>query len=465
MPASPDNVQALRSAPKPLTVPAITALKPGKMLADGSITPGSGRLKVRKRALVSGVVTEWVFFYHAEGSRHKLVMGRYSPRPGPGEFSLESAREEARRLQALVRAGLDPLQQRVIVRDATRAAEAAAVAQVRASAEKTLKALLDAYVALLQAKGKQSVYDVENLFSNHVEKAFPDIADMPAAEVTSQHIARILARLVGPEVENKKGRTAVKLRSYLAAAFKLALGAGVNPMAGAAAAGFGLTSNPAAAVPVADMALEFNKAGNRTLSPDELRAYLEHVGALPSLVTRAALQLQVVSGGQRVQQLLRLTWEDVDVKSFTLWDPKGRRAQPRAHVLPIVQEVQEIFEALRELNPDGLLFGALAPETLSVAVNEISTDMYGIEGDADHFRGGDIRRTVETLLAEKLRLGKDDRAQLLSHGIGGVQDTHYDKSLHLDAKLAALRAWNNWLADLCIGGDSVGNVVALHRAA
>jgi len=50
---------------------------------------------------------------------------------------------------------------------------------------------------------------------------------------------------------------------------------------------------------------------------------------------------------------------------------------------------------------------------------------------------GDLRRTVETRLAAA-RVGSDIRAQLQSHGLGGVQARHYDRHDYLAEKRAAL---------------------------
>ena len=451
-----------RSAPRPLTTTAIAALKPGRMLADGAVRPGAGSLKVRKRSNAHGVVTEWLFEWNRDGKTTRQSIGRYSVLEAENGLTLPQARAEAARLQATIKAGEDPTTNREIEREAAKLRQATIVAKVRDAKEKSLSALVAAYVVSLRSKGKHdSAYDTENAFSNHVEKAFPDLALLPAASVTPEHISRILARLVGPDVQHKKGRTALKLRSYMAAAFKLALGASTDPMAPVAAAGFGLITNPAAAVPATTMAATFNRPGERTLSPTELRHFLAHVAALPSSLHRLALQLQITSGGQRMQQLLRLRHSDVNALTFTLYDPKGRRSQPRTHVLPLIPEVDVILDALREVNPleddqtDGLLFtsrrSVIAPETLSGAVQNISDAMVETKLASAPFRGGDIRRTVETMLAETLGVSKDTRAQLLSHGLTGVQDRHYDKGLHLAAKTAALRAWNDYVADLCIG--------------
>jgi hypothetical protein len=53
------------------------------------------------------------------------------------------------------------------------------------------------------------------------------------------------------------------------------------------------------------------------------------------------------------------------------------------------------------------------------------------------FTPGDLRRTVETRLAAA-GIAKDVRAQLQSHGLGGVQDRHYDRHDYLPEKRAAL---------------------------
>ena len=49
----------------------------------------------------------------------------------------------------------------------------------------------------------------------------------------------------------------------------------------------------------------------------------------------------------------------------------------------------------------------------------------------------DLRRTVETMLAS-LKVSSDFRAQLQSHGLGGVQHRHYDRYSYALEKIQAL---------------------------
>ena len=51
---------------------------------------------------------------------------------------------------------------------------------------------------------------------------------------------------------------------------------------------------------------------------------------------------------------------------------------------------------------------------------------------------GDLRRTVETRLAEA-GVSLEIRAQLQSHGLGGVQSRHYDRADYLVQKREALQ--------------------------
>ncbi len=76
---------------------------------------------------------------------------------------------------------------------------------------------------------------------------------------------------------------------------------------------------------------------------------------------------------------------------------------------------------------------------------------------ADTFTIGDLRRTVETRLAG-VGVPVEIRAQLQSHGLGGIQERHYDCQDHTDEKRAALEK----LRDLLQG--SAATVTTIRRA-
>jgi integrase len=203
-------------------------------------------------------------------------------------------------------------------------------------------------------------------------------------------------------------------------------------------------------------------AGQRTLTAAELRTY---IGTLGDTLPDQALLLAVLAGGQRMEQLLRVKVTDFDPETSTLrlWDGKGKRTAPREHLIPLAPRgaalVARLVERARE-KESPLLFAAregkqMVATTPGNRCGEISKDMGG-----EPFNLRDIRRTVETLLAG-LGVSRDTRAQLMSHGLSGVQAVHYDRHGYTTEKRAALTAWEGALEQ----GGRASNVVTLRGAA
>ena len=97
----------------------------------------------------------------------------------------------------------------------------------------------------------------------------------------------------------------------------------------------------------------------------------------------------------------------------------------------------------------------LAPSDLSHRVAEIAKAMAG-----SPFKARDLRRTCETMLAA-LGISRDVRAQVLSHGLGGVQQAHYDRHSYANEKRAALLAWERKLAAIKAGEPEPSNVTPM----
>jgi integrase len=242
--------------------------------------------------------------------------------------------------------------------------------------------------------------------------------------------------------EAGKERAAAKLRSYLRRAYQIAIYSRLDPKQPSSLKAFGLRSNPVAAIPTIP-----GKARSRTLSADELKAYLAALGdTLPDKVLRLALY----AGGQRMRQLLRATVADWDGERLRLFDPKGRRQTPREHLLPLGPKAVAIVDALAasaKQRSTSLLFSTygtrpLSDFTISKRVAEIAK---ALGGEAFDLR--DIRRTAETMLAG-MKVSRDIRAQLLSHGISGVQAVHYDRHDYMDEKADTLVKWERRLDEI-----------------
>lgn len=403
---------------------------------------GAGRMLIR--CLPSGARRVMFRYTREDGSRDTLAIADYDSTRVRG-IDLAEARQRAGALTRMLQDGVRDLRGHLDAADAARAAERAAASDAEARRDKiSLAALCDAYVDSLAERPSQG--DVRSAFKLHVKGACPELAARPAKDIEPQEFRDLLAKLVAAG----KGRAAAKLRSHLRAAYSLAISATLDPSVPVASGEFGVTVNPLAAV--ASLA-KFNKTRDRALTLPELRAFWTRVKARPSTAARDACMSALLLGGQRPVQLLRLERRDVDIDAaiLTLRDLKGRtRAMnPRRHVLPIMPELLPILEARCKsaAKPDSPVFSAvgndvaLRKETLSDFVAMIVGEME-VAKELEHgrFELRDLRRTAETHLAA-LRVSKDIRAQLQSHGLGGVQDKSYDRHDYADEKREALRLW------------------------
>jgi integrase len=415
-----------------------------KWLSDGGAR-GSGRLIARKRR--NGVFFSFRYSPRT-GEEDAVAIGEFSESGNSG-LTLAQARAAAGELAKLYRSGIRDLRAH---RDHERAAaereRLEAEAARRAAAERgTLGQLLTAYAEHLKAAGKPSWRDTQNIVKNHVSAA---LAGRPAVEVSAEELVEAIGRVVSKGA----GRTAGKLRSILRRAYHLAAASKLDPTAPAALRGFGISTNPLASIPAL---AQFNRVRDRHLSAPELGAFLRRVEKLPDGAQKDALRMLLLLGGQRVAQLLRIERGAVELDAGTvlLLDSKGKRSQPRRHLLPLVKEAQGILTrrlaALGEGEPVFSTDGThpMRPETLSGVVKELVGEMLAAEPPEarEAFQLRDLRRTAETMLAS-LKVNSDVRAQIQSHGLSGVQQRHYNMHDYLLEKRQTLEKWARHLDKL-----------------
>ena len=399
-------------------VEAASAIKE-TLLADGD----NLYLRLRPGTIPGKCLKHWLFIYtDAAKKRRKLMLGAYPT------FSLAVARKWASEQNNIIGLGADP-------GNARRAKKATAAE----NSINTCGNLLSGYINYLKVQGKSSHTDAEGIFKLHV----PDkVKLIPASLITHKDLITHIRKLV----DDGKLRTAAKLRSYLHAAFELALNAEDNPSAPSSMLGFALSANPVARIKVPSGS---STPGERTLSKHELNDYLARLEELPGSDIRDLLRLQLLLAGQRVSQLARAT---IEGDAIVQRDTKGKRATPRRHLLPLQGFAKDLVTARGKLfdapSKERIVKGKLIPPTpqqdlvrASLAVGKISKAMGG-----KPFRLGDIRRTAETMLAA-MGFSSDLRGQLLSHGLSGVQNRHYDKHDYMAEKLKMLESWERFLME------------------
>jgi hypothetical protein len=427
-----------RTAQGMLTPRTIAGMERGEWRSDPAAR-GAGVMQARK--LANGSVAFYFRFTAPNGDRIRLPIGI--------GIELPEARVKARELSSRyqgedrdLRAAMEAEQREAErQRHAEQAAAEAATLQQRA----TLGALLTAYVAQLRRDGRHSAREVERSIKRHVEKAWPKLWNTPAEAVTADDLLSVVAKIA----DDSKLRQAAKLRAYLRAAYAAAIRARQDARALPALRSLRLTANPARDLVTIEGA---SNARERALSLAELRAYWRRIVAL-SDPSGALLRFHLLTGAQRVEQLGRITTDDydADTKTVRLRDGKGRRKVARRHDVPMTPAAADAMRSMQGGVLGPFLFTVTAGEsgavyaTVQHRVREVCAAMADAgELEKGAFTVGDLRRTVESRLSGA-GIGKDVRAQLQSHGLGGVQGRHYDRHDYLGEKRAALETLHRLL--------------------
>ncbi len=308
----------------------------------------------------------------------------------------------------------------------------------------TVASLIELYCASLA--NLKTRRDFEGMFAKHIINAHPKIAHAPAKSVDAETWADALR-----ELASNHPHTARKLRSYIKAAYTMAIKSPYDLNINIKFKAFKIKSNPLNDIPPP----KANKADKDALSADELRTYWGLIRDLEG-IKGAVLRLHLLTGGLRVLQLLRLKPNDITRDLFTLYDIKGKRDEPSAYSTPITATARKDFDYLLSINPTGFVFSTnggitnISPETVLHWAQKTVGD------SIVNFKIKRIRSGIETLLSSK-RVAKDIRGRLQSHGITGVQDVHYDDYDYLREKLNALKLIEKTLNET----DTDNNVIKL----
>ncbi len=424
----------------------IKELVPGKFGNLGKVTP-SGSLEARK--LTAGTMLYWRVTIG--GKTERFPIGLYDSSSAPKSlkptamgFSIQAATRAAEVLAHAHKDNLNIGGHRGLIdaaAEADRATTAAAATAVStaaaielAAAKFTLKNLLNHYSDHLESLGRSAHKDARSIFKLHVHEAWPKIAALPANQVTGEQVADMMRRLL----ELGKGRTSNKLRSYIRAAYQTARAARSKASIPLHFKAYGVSHNPAGDTEPDESQ---NKPDKNPLTAEELRKYWRTIKSMPGF-KGAVLRLHLLTGGQRIEQLVNLLSSDISSATITLHDGKGRPGKaPRPHTVPLIPLASA---ALLECKPQGAF--AISTDAGKSHLSAITLSHWACaaaSGIAD-FQTKRIRSGVETLLAGA-RISSEIRGRLQSHGISGVQARHYDGHDYMDEKRQALEVLFNQL--------------------
>jgi integrase len=354
-------------------------------------------------------------------------------------LSLADARRQARAVREQIREGVDPVAERERQKAKIRASQAA---EERAG---TVKDVLDLYVADLKLDGKRSAREIERAFEKDI---LPVIGGKKAKDCTPDDVADALADLArrAPVQSNR-------VRSYLVAAFNLALKARRVPRWRGRVPEFGLTNNPALEV---ERTVAREKPGTRALDAEEIRAIWD---GFDDLLTQGALRL-LLATGQRVEEVLHATWDEFDTEA-KLWTIPASRRKVRHkvfvdHIVPLNEVALEVLKEIPRIKGVRWLFprkDLKAPRpntTLSQATLRWCEATGG-----ERFSPRDIRRSWKQRAGRDVKIDLELRNRIQGHVFSDIGSRAYDgledPYAYLDEKREAMEKWGRWLNKVVTG--------------
>lgn len=446
---------------------------------------GKGTLLLERKA--SGAIQAY-YRERTPDSDKRLPLGTLAkkPRVGTGEQSLDGIRAEAMRIsiEASAAGGLAKYLERIAEQkaaDEIYRANAVALAEAErkerlrlAEIEASRGSFHDLFLDYIESRRSKAtpgvVKELERVFKTNLETPHPEIMQMKARDVRSEHILTIL----NPIWDRGSKVQADRMRSFLVAAFNHGLT--VESVVGRANAKvYSLEINPAAMVKVEKVSAPVERA----LSDAELKHFWQTIESTEGVGPVMALLFKFViaTGGQRIKNIIETTWADYDLEAGTvlLVHRKGRGGQTmsRPHLVPLSDRAVSLMRRVQEISGDHQwpwTTHGKQPFVISSPTHAIADWMDSRHAAVDgvrvpSFSPRDLRRTCTQLMQ---RRGVDDRLSdlLQAHGQTGVVSKHYrnNPEAALPEKRRAMELFEHGLA-VALGEvkESSGNVLAMSR--
>ncbi|MEO5697116.1 MAG: integrase arm-type DNA-binding domain-containing protein [Burkholderiaceae bacterium] len=361
-----------------------------------------------------GVV--WRFRYRLGGKQEKLTLGKY---PALTLKNARIKRDEAAQAAAM---GASPARQKQLAKVA--AADATTVADFG-----------ERFFREIVAKERQDVTLPRRYFDKSI---VPFIGTKAVRDVTIDDVRAIIWKKKDEGFDAAAG----VIRGVLKRMFDFALTAGVAKM------------NPVLALPMRHV--HKAKSRERTLSPDEIRAFL--TAAFESNIRRQfkiGLHLLLLTM-VRKSELLLARWEHVDFDQAQ-WDiPVENSKTGKSHIVYLSRQSLALFKELRILaGGSELVMPGRGSLSKPFAHNSINTALkVALQGQAiPAFTVHDLRRTASTLLHES-GWASDVVEKALNHTIGGVRGV-YNRAEYAPQRREMLQFWADYIEQLHITGKVI----------
>jgi integrase len=359
------------------------------------------------QAAKGGIGRSWVLVYSINGRRREHGLGSYP------EVGLADAREATRVARALVRQGIDPIDNRKAARSALAATQAAS---------KTFDECAAAYIKS-QEPGWRNLKHGAQWRTTLATYASPIIGSLLVQDIAAAHVKEVLE-----DIWITKHETATRVRSRIE-----------NVLDYSIACGYRDGPNPARMkANLAKMLAPSNKVAkvvhHRALDVDAMPAFMTRLLAAEGQGAKALTF--VILTAARSGEVRGATWSEIDL-ARQLWTvPAGRMKGEREHRVPLSEAALALLRSLPTGKSGDLVFPsangrALSDMTLSAVLRRLEVDA------VPH----GFRSTFRVWGAERTNIPREIVEAALAHKLTDPVEAAYQRSDLVAKRQALMQAW------------------------
>jgi integrase len=384
----------------------------------------------------------WVFRFTRDGRMREAGLGRGR---GRNAVTLADARVKAAAYHRLVRAGIDPLQQRE-----AEAAEAKASAQAAAARAISFRAVARFYLDAHESGWRNAKHRQQ--WQNTLDTyAMQHMGDLPVAEVGTAHVLAALEPIWHAKPETAK-RVRGRIEAVLDYARTREWRSGENP-----ARWRGHLSN---LLPARSKVAKIEH--HAALPWREIGAFLATLRAQHGMAA-LALRFTILTAA-RTGEAINSRWSEMDLSAAVWTVPEGRMKAGREHRAPLSDAVLAVLQEVALLRPadgDGFVFPGqrqgrpLSNMAMTVLLRRMKRGDLTVHGFRSSFRDWCAEATV---------FQREVAEAALAHVIGDKAEAAYQRGDLLQKRRHLMDEWANFCAAPYVTPEP-GKVVQLHGAA
>jgi integrase len=383
----------------------LTAAKVKSLKAPGDYLDGRGLyLQVRSETSKS-----WLLKYSMDKRAREMGLGSYF------DFTLAEAREKRDALRKLIKAGVDPLQQRAADKQAKKLERAKQITFRDAAAR---------FIAANRAGWKNAKHAAQ-WEATLKTYAYAVIGNLPVQSVDTAAVMRIL-----DPIWSTKTETAVRVRGRIE-----------SVISAAKARGEFVGENPARWKGHLDAVLpkqsKVAKVRNHPALPyADLPAFMQDLRKREGIAA-AALEFQILTAS-RPGNAIAARWTEFDLNA-AVWTISGENMKGgKDHTVPLSAAALAVLELMEKIRSGEFVFyGADAKRPLSDAATGAVLDRMGRAEIVPH----GFRSTFRTWGGNKTGFAREILEKALAHLVGDETERAYDRGDAFEKRRLLMDAW------------------------